>query len=129
MAEISAGSAALIELREAMKQRRAALITMDLVALDRILDPTLRYTHSNGVCEDKAGYLAALSRGDYVYHQVEETDSACLDLAGGIWCAGQVHMHATVKTVQRQMRNQFLAVWRRTPEGLRLAAYCATPIP
>ncbi len=117
------------ELQQAMDNRRAALLTMNLNQLAMLLDETLRYTHSNGTCEDKAGYLAALARGEYVYHSVDESDIDAFDLGGGVWCAGSVRMHATVNGAERHMHNRFVVVWRRTSSGLRLAAYCATPIP
>lgn len=115
-------------LESVMEQRRAALLAMDISMLEGLFDETLRYTHSNGTCEDKAGYLDALKRGEYVYHSVEESDIEEFDIGGGIWCTGEVRMHATVKSADRFMHNRFVAVWRFTPSGLRLAAYGATPI-
>lgn len=112
-----------------MALRHSALLAMDLRQLDDILDETLRYTHSNGICEDKASYMTALGSGIYRYHGIEESDVEVFELDNGFWCAGTVHMHATVKGVERHMHNRFIAVWRSSPEGLRLAAYCATPVP
>lgn len=128
MDETSMTAAASVALRKAMQWRSAALQAMDFEQLQELLDETLRYTHSNGICEDKPTYLAALRGGDYIYYSVEETDLDAFDLAGHVWCAGSVRMHALVKGVERRMHNRFLAVWRNTPNGLRLAAYCATPI-
>lgn len=129
MVDITLAAAPAPELRDAMAARRSGLLAMDLERLAELLDETLRYTHSNGACEDKAGYLAALSRGDYVYHAIDETEVEAFDFDGGLWCAGRVRMHASVKGTERHMNNRFVSVWRRTPHGLRLSAYCATPIP
>lgn len=117
------------DLAHAMDSRRKALLAMDLDQLSVLLDDSLRYTHSNGTCEDRAGYLDALASGKYLYHSVDESDVEAFDLMGGVWCAGSVRMHATVEGMKRHMHNRFVAVWRRTAQGLRLAAYCATPIP
>lgn len=117
------------ELQTALRARQAALQALDLAVLDRLLDETLRYTHSNGTCEDKQGYLNALRGGAYRYHAVDESEVEAFELGGGLWCCGRVRMHATVHGVERHMDNRFVAVWRRTPQGLRLAAYGATPIP
>lgn len=114
---------------EAMAQRRTALLAMNIDSFADLLDDTLRYTHSNGLCEDKATYLQALRQGIYVYHRIEEEAVEAFDLEGGVWCTGRTRMHATVNGTERHMHNRFVAVWRRTPGGLRLAAYCATPIP
>ncbi len=117
------------ELHTALRARQAALLTLDLAALERLLDETLRYTHSNGACESKHAYLNALRGGAYRYHAVDESEVEAFDLDGGLWCCGRARMHATVHGVERHMDNRFVAVWRRAPGGLRLAAYCATPIP
>ena len=128
MAETAISQVVSRELAQAMARRHAALLRMDVDALSELLDSDLRYTHSNGVCEDKASYVAALRQGVYVYHAVDEDEVEAFDLGGGLWCAGRVRMHATVKGAERRMSNRFVAVWHRTPQGLRLAAYCATPI-
>lgn len=129
MVDITSSAPLDTVLQRAMDRRRSALMAMDLDQLAELLDDSLRYTHSNGACEDKAGYLAALAGGKYVYHSVDESDVEAFDLIGGVWCAGSVRMHATVQGVERRMHNRFVAIWRRTADGLRLAAYCATPIP
>lgn len=129
MADLHDSTARISHLRHAMALRHSALLRMDLRQLDEVLDGTLRYTHSNGICEDKASYLAALSSGIYRYHSIEESDVDVFELGDGAWCAGSVRMHATVKGVERHMHNRFIAVWRITPDGPRLAAYCATPVP
>ena len=112
-----------------MQERRQALLQMDLTRSAALFDDTLRYTHSNGACEDRATYLAALARGDYRYHAIDEQEVEVFDLGGGLWATGHIRMHVTVHGQERRMHNHFLAVWRRTPTGLRLAAYGATPIP
>lgn len=117
------------DLLAAMAARRAALLAADLGALEALLDETLRYTHSNGACESKPEYMAALVRGAYRYHGIEEQDVEAFDVGGALWCCGRVRMEATVHGTGRRMDNRFTAVWRRTPGGLRLAAYGATPIP
>ncbi len=117
------------ELAPAMQARRSALLAHDLGALATLLDETLRYTHSNGACEDRAGYLQALAGDAYRYHAIDEQDVEAFDVGGALWCCGRVRMHATVHGHERRMDNRFVAVWRRSADGLRLAAYGATPIP
>lgn len=116
------------DLAAAMQARRAAMLAHELPALAALLDPTLRYTHSNGVCEDKATYLAALGRGAYRYHAIAEKAVEAFDLDGALWCCGRAAMHASVHGAERRMDNRFVALWRRTPQGLTLAAYGAIAI-
>ncbi|KQP22142.1 nuclear transport factor 2 family protein [Pseudorhodoferax sp. Leaf267] len=116
------------DLLAAMQARRQALLQMDLERIAPLLDESLRYTHSNGACEDKAGYLAALRRGDYRYHAIDEQPVQAWPLGDGFWTTGEVRMQAIVHGRERHMHNRFLGVWRRTPTGLCLAAYCATPL-
>jgi hypothetical protein len=129
MAELPQDTTVPAELAAAMQQRRQALLRMDLDQIAAVLDANLRYTHSNGACEDRAGYLAALARGDYRYHAIDEQEVQAFTLGEGLWATGRVRMHASVQGVDRRMHNRFLAVWHRTQTGLCLAAYCATPLP
>ena len=58
-------------LRDAELARFKASVDNDAVALERLLDADLHYTHSNGEQETKARFIAALSDGtrDYVAFQ------------------------------------------------------------
>jgi hypothetical protein len=49
------------ELRELEHERCRAISELDLVTLERLLDPDLSHTHANGMTQDRDAYLAALA--------------------------------------------------------------------
>lgn len=63
------------QVRQADKDRFAAMVKADLAALNRLLADDLTYTHSNARIQTKAEFIADLKSGAYDYVSVVPSDS------------------------------------------------------
>src|SRR4029079_1343308 len=64
------------ELRQADAARFAAMVAGDRAALERMLGSDLSYTHSNGLVQDRAQFLAALQKRTLRYESMAPSDVA-----------------------------------------------------
>ncbi len=61
--------------RQASAGWRGAVIRQDEAALRRLLADDLTYTHANGRTQDKAEYIAAVTKGPGRYESFQESDT------------------------------------------------------
>lgn len=59
-----------------------AMVEGDTQSLDDLLDEGFTLTHMTGYVQPKAEWLAEMKAGQFVYHSIDEVDTA-LDLNGG----------------------------------------------
>ncbi|MER6958049.1 nuclear transport factor 2 family protein [Streptomyces sp. NPDC000618] len=59
-----------------------AMVEADTQPLDDLLDDGFTLTHMTGYVQPKAEWLAEMKAGQFVYHSIDEVDTA-LDLDGG----------------------------------------------
>ncbi|MEU5598431.1 nuclear transport factor 2 family protein [Streptomyces sp. NPDC020298] len=59
-----------------------AMVEADTPSLDDLLDDGFTLTHMTGYVQPKAEWLAEMKAGQFVYHSIDEVDTA-LDLDGG----------------------------------------------
>jgi ketosteroid isomerase-like protein len=59
------------EVRAMAGQRATAMMAADVDGIARLLDERCVYTHSSGLTDTKASYVAALRKQEYLYHAVE----------------------------------------------------------
>jgi len=62
-------------LREASEGWRTAAIKQDKAGLDRWLADDLSYAHSNGLTQNKAEYIASVTKGPAHYDTFHESDA------------------------------------------------------
>jgi len=63
------------DVRQAERDRFAAMVNADVGALNKLLAPELSYTHSNAQVQDKAGFIADIKSGAIKYLSIEATDA------------------------------------------------------
>jgi hypothetical protein len=110
-------------------RRYQAMVSGDLVALDRLLAPALTYTHSSAHCENKKEYLASLSSGRVRYKTAQRDEVSVRILGETAILEGHVVLSATVDGVSRRLENRFLSVWSSQDDAWQLLAWASTPIP
>jgi ketosteroid isomerase-like protein len=59
------------EVRLAIAKRGAAMVAANVDAIASLLDDRCIYTHSSGLSDTKASYVAALRKQEYTYHSVD----------------------------------------------------------
>lgn len=111
------------------ERRRAALLAGDLGALQALLAPDLRYTHSTGACDTRDSLLAKLAGGQIAYRQLAFTQQAVQCTADAGIVGGEMHAEVEREGALRTIAARTLAVWLRRAEGWRLAAFQGTALP
>ena len=97
--------------------RYAAMCDGDFAALEPMLHDELLYTHSSGLTDTKATWLASLRSGKTKYKS-----AACSDRK--VRLAGD-----TALVTGRALRLVFLNAWTQTPKGWKFIAWQSTPQP
>ena len=107
--------------REASAHWRQALIKQDEAALRRLLADDLTYSHSNGKTnQNKAEYIAAVTKGPAHYESFEETDTQIRVYGKSAVLTGYVN----VKTVGKpSYRVRTLEVYVENTGRWQLAAH------
>ncbi|KQP49225.1 nuclear transport factor 2 family protein [Pseudorhodoferax sp. Leaf274] len=118
-------AAPLLALEE---RRRAALLAGDTGALQALLAPDLRYTHSTGAIDGRDSLLAKLAGGQIVYRQLAFTQLAVQCMADAGTVAGEMHAEVLRDGVARSIAARYLAVWLRRAGAWQLAAFQGTPL-
>lgn len=110
-------------------ERYAAMLSGDAPALDRLLDPQLRYVHSSGVADGKESYLRGLASGQAVYRSIERSEQSIVPLADTALVFNRLAIDILVAGAPRIIHAAALAVWRRTEDGWRLIAVQSAALP
>ncbi|MEI7447294.1 MAG: nuclear transport factor 2 family protein [Burkholderiales bacterium] len=115
---------------EALDDRRAAAaIAKDRATLEALLADDLRYVHSSATVEDKATYIERVCTGWYDYKSLD-TRSREWRLYGDVaLCNGEVRIQVVAKGAAKDFVSRYLQVWRREPQGWRMASWQSTLVP
>jgi hypothetical protein len=63
------------DVRQAERERFAAMVKADVGALDKLLAAELSYTHSNAQVQDKAGFIGDIKSGAIKYLSLDASDT------------------------------------------------------
>jgi hypothetical protein len=113
-------------------ERLAATKAADRARLDAILSDELRYAHSNGVAENKAAFIEALTSGKTVYENFEYKDRTILPAAPGIaLMSGRVLVKVRTGEQKLSIDLNYLAVWRQEKGKWRFLSWQSSrnPVP
>ncbi|GHC85207.1 hypothetical protein GCM10007320_29980 [Pseudorhodoferax aquiterrae] len=118
--------AALLALEE---QRRTAMLAGDIAALESLLAPDLRYTHSTGASDTQGSLLAKLAGGQIAYRRLAFRPLAVQCTADAGTVAGEMHAEVLRDGLPRSVAACYLAVWLRRAGAWQLAAFQGTALP
>jgi hypothetical protein len=109
------------------KQRAAAIVGRDVVALRRLMDRYYRHVESRGRVRSKTELLTALERGEFRF-ETYESESTEVQLLPG----GQAAVVAGVFRSQQKggklFRGRYVHVWVREPDGWKNTYHQGTEI-
>jgi ketosteroid isomerase-like protein len=109
--------------------RYRAMLAGDADALAHLLSEDLVYTHSNGTCDNKDDYLAAVRTRIFDYRRCERESTIFQDAGNVALMHGTVLLEAVVAGRPLILHSQYLAVWIQAgTSGWRLRAWASTPI-
>jgi len=109
--------------------RFKAMREQDWPTLDRLFSEALVYTHSSGVQDGKASYLAAMQEGIYRYFAMDVVSREVRLFGDTALAFSQVRTHLESRGLERRLDNKILAVWIRENGQWRFVAYQPTAMP
>jgi hypothetical protein len=118
--------------RVADDERVAATLAADPARLDAIFSDELRYAHSNGKVDDKAGFISSLVSRATVYESFDHRERNFTVAGPGIvLMTGRAVMHVSSNGQKVVLDLNYLAVWREESGRWRFLAWqsCKNPPP
>ncbi|MEP7363737.1 MAG: nuclear transport factor 2 family protein [Acidobacteriota bacterium] len=107
----------------------SAVKANDLAALEKIMSPEIVYTHSTGIVETRAQYLAKLKSGEQKYADIVYSEVKTFDLGGGQAVSATIRMTGATKGVPFDNKLHVLHVWTKAADGsMQLVAHQTTKL-
>ena len=107
-------------------KRYAAMCGGDFAALEAMLHV---YTHSSGLTDTKATWLASLRSGKTKYKSAACSDRKVRLAGDTALVTGRAAIEVEINGQPRSLRLVFLNAWTRTPKGWKFIAWQSTPQP
>lgn len=120
------------ELSAADDRRVAAIVNRDKLALENVFSKDLRYAHSTGAVDEKAGYVDLIISGRTKYIVYDYLERKFTFPAPTVaLMAGKVHIKSITGASENDSILSYLAVWRKEDETWRFLAWqsCKHPEP
>ncbi|HXI36856.1 MAG TPA: nuclear transport factor 2 family protein [Burkholderiales bacterium] len=113
----------------ALEDKRFAAMVGDLAALEALLHDDLLYTHSSGLTDTKASWLASMRSGKTRYKSGTWSERKVRFAGDTALVTGRAQLEAEVNGQPRTLRLVFLNAWTKTPQGWKFIAWQSTPQP
>lgn len=110
------------QIRQLEDQRYAAMLAGDVAKLDKLLDDGLTYTHSSGVVDTKASYIAGVRDKVWEYKNIARENERIV-VRGGcglVFCRLRIDLN--VRGAPKKVDSNALAVWVEDGGQTRLVA-------
>jgi len=118
-----------IDLKSLEDERCRAMTSVDIAALDRLLDDDLIWTHSSGQVDGKKRLLAKIESGESQYLSMRREDEKYVISDDAAVASGSVSMEVRLGGVERSLRSRYTNVWFREGDVWRVVAWQSTAIP
>ena len=117
------------QIRELEDRRYKAMIEGDAATLDKLLAPTLVYTHSYGGADDKRAYLDGVRAKKWVYRKIERPVEDIQIHGDSAIVTGQVRIELMQDGKAKTLNSRYTNVWVKGASGWQMVAWQSTPIP
>jgi hypothetical protein len=104
-------------------------VLINALALEAMLHDELLYTHSSGLTDTKATWLASLRSGKTKYKSAACSDRKVRLAGDTALVTGRAAIEAEINGQPRSLRLVFLNAWTKTPKGWKFIAWQSTPQP
>jgi hypothetical protein len=115
-------------IQELETRRWQAMIDADLAALDELLHPNLRYTHSTAAVDSKESYMKAIERGVFDYREVDNSEVEIQTFDGLALVNGTAEIKVVAREKEFLLRSRYTCVWLEGSEGWQFLAWQNTPV-
>jgi hypothetical protein len=117
-----------VQVHELEEQRYRAMLSADLAALDRLLDDGLTYTHSSGVVDTKASYLAGVRDKVWEYKNISRENERVVVRGSCALVFCRLRIDVSVRGIPKKVDSNALAVWTGDGQQCRLLAVHSSPV-
>jgi hypothetical protein len=117
------------DVRQAERDRFAAMVKADAGALDRLLAPELSYTHSNAQIQDKAGFIGAIKSGAIKYVSVEPSDTNIRVFGSAAIVTGAAALHVIQNGTDLDIKIRYTDTQINRNGSWQMVAWEATRLP
>ncbi len=107
---------------ELEEQRYAAMLKAGLPTLEQLLDDALTYTHSSGVIDTKASYLAGIRDKVWRYRNIARENERVLVRGSCALVFCRLRIDLSVRGALKNVDSNALAVWVQDGQRCRLLA-------
>ncbi len=113
--------------RELEEQRYRAMLSADLATLQQLLDDGLTYTHSSGVIDTKASYLAGVRDKVWEYTHISRENERVVVRGNCALVFCRLRIDVSVRGTPKKVDSNALAVWVQDGQQCRLLAVHSSP--
>ena len=114
-------------IRQLEERRYRAMLDGDVETLDSLLDDELTYTHSSGVVDTKATYLAGVRDKVWEYKHISRENERVIERIGCALVFCRLRIDLAVRGTPRKVDSNALAVWANDENQCRLIAVHSSP--
>jgi ketosteroid isomerase-like protein len=105
------------------------MIDGDFDTLDKLLGDGLVYTHSTGLSDNHAEYLAKCKQGVFKYRKIERSTENIQVYGDAAVVTGHTKMEVMVEGKPKLLNSRYTNVWVKGPKGWQMVVWQSTPIP
>jgi hypothetical protein len=110
------------------EQRYGAMLRADVATLERMLDDALTYTHSNGIVDTKATYLAGVRDKLWEYNSIAPENARVVVRGSCALVLCRLRIDLSVRGMPKKVDSNVLAVWVQEGQQCRLLAVHSSPV-
>jgi|SRR5215471_4937424 ketosteroid isomerase-like protein len=110
-------------------RRFQAMIDGDFDTLDKMLGDGLVYTHSTGLSDNHAEYIAKCKKGVFKYRKIERPTENIQVYTDTAVVTGHAKMEVMVDGKPKLLNSRYTNVWVKGPKGWQMVVWQSTPIP
>jgi Domain of unknown function (DUF4440) len=111
------------------EQRYNAMLAGDVATLERLLDDELTYTHSSGVVDTKATYIAGVRGKVWEYKAITREGERVVVRGNCALVFCRLRIDLLVRGAPRLVDSKALAVWLQDGERCSLLAVHSSAVP
>ena len=115
------------QIRKLEEQRYRAMVSGDLNVLEQLLDEALTYTHSSGVVDTKASYIAGVRDKIWEYKHISRDNERVVIRANCALVFCRLRIDPLVRGAARKVDSNALAAWVENGEQCRVLAVPSSP--
>jgi len=114
-------------IRELEEQRYRAMLDADVATLSGLLDDDLTYTHSSGIVDTKASYLAGVRDKVWEYKNISRENEQVVVRGNCALVFCRLRIDVSVRGTPKKVDSNALAVWVQDGQRCRVLAVHSSP--